>query len=155
MTVTTDLGGIAERLRPGIGSVTRTEIPPITVAVVRRFQIACGAAAGDPDAVPPLLLTATREWGPGAPSDKLNRDGTPVDLGIPAASAVRILGGGQSITAHRLVPLDVPLVVESRITAVDAKDGRSGPLVVVALRRTYHDAAGTLLITCDESRVLR
>jgi N-terminal half of MaoC dehydratase len=157
MTGSFALEQAADQLRAEIGQVTEVSIPAISSLTVRRFQVATGSPADgtEPSAVPPILLTATRDWTAGPPSSELNSDGTTPDLGIPKDADVHVLGGGQSITLHRPIPLDSPLIAQMRLTAVNTKNGRTGQLVVIDIERRYFDSAGRELLTCNESRVLR
>ena len=163
------LRAAAEEIAAEIGRVERTEIEAIPALWARRFAIASGetdpvfydaaaAAAGGWAGVPlpPLLLTATRSWKAGPPRTQLEEDGTPAsDVGRPGGYDLRVLGGGQTVRFHADALAGVDLVNEVQVVAVTPKEGRSGSLLVVELERRFSTAAGELLVTCDESRILR
>ena len=155
-------------LRAQIGTVHRTSIGPVTDGVARRFAAASGerdsiytdaamaSAQGHPRLpVAPMLLPSVRTWVPQAGPD-LRRDGTPIaSPGFPTSVEMRAVGGGQSLTFHRDVDIETPIVVEVEVMSVTTKEGRNGTIVIVGLERRFLDEDGRPLVTCDESRVLR
>ena len=77
------------------------------------------------------------------------------DVGYPAGSGLRTLGGGQALQFHADALAGVELVSEAEIKDVKTKEGRSGELLIVEVERRFLTADGELLITCDETRLLR
>ena len=77
------------------------------------------------------------------------------DVGYPAGSGLRTLGGGQSLQFHADALAGVDLAVEAEIKDARTKEGRSGELLIVEVERRFLTAEGELLITCDETRLLR
>ena len=158
-----------DAVRAQIGDVRRREIGAVSALSARRFAIACGetdpvffeeAAArtagwgGLP--LPPLLLSSTRSWEPGPERDELNEDGMLLtDIGYPGGFGLRALGGGQSLRFHGDALAGVELATEAEVTGATRKTGRSGDLLVVELERRFLTADGELLVTCEETRILR
>jgi len=156
-------------LRGRIGEPRRTDIGAVTPLAARRFAVACGETdpvffdddaahaagwAGTP--LPPLLLSSTRSWEAGPARDELNEDGMLLtDVGYPSGQGLRALGGGQSLRFHADAVAGVELVTEAEVTGSQTKSGRSGDLLVVELERRFLTADGGLLLTCEETRILR
>jgi acyl dehydratase len=156
-------------LQSRIGEVSRTEIGAVSPLWARRFALACGetdpiffddeaaAAAGYAGTpLPPLLLSSTRSWEPGPARDALSEDGTNLaDVGYPQGSGLRALGGGQSLRFHADSLAGVELVAEAEVKGAQAKSGRSGELLVVEVERRFLTTDGDVLVSCDETRLLR
>jgi acyl dehydratase len=152
-----------------IGEVRRTEIGAVSPLWARRFALACAetdpiffddeaaAAAGYAGTpLPPLLLSSTRSFAVGPDRDGLSEDGVVLsDVGYPAGSGLRTLGGGQSLRFHADALAGVELAVEAEVKSATTKDGRSGELLIVEVERRFLAADGELLLTCDETRLLR
>ena len=158
-----------DQLHGQVGRVRRDEIGPVAPIWARRFAMASGetdaiffddaaaAAAGYAGTpLPPLLLSSTRSWTPGPGRDELGDDGIVLnDVGYPASSGLRTLGGGQSLQFHADALAGVDLAVEAEVKDAKTKEGRSGELLIVEVERRFLTADGELLITCDETRLLR
>lgn len=156
------------QLRERLGLTVETRIGRIGALAAQRFavassddapmyfDVAAAQAAGYAALpLPPLLLTSTRQWDPGPRLSDLRPDGTPLtDLGLPEGD-VRVLGGGQRIRFFRDVTVDTEVVSRVQLRRVTPEDARGGPLLVVDLLRTFRDAAGTPLVECEETRLLR
>ena len=148
-------------IRGQIGSTERTDLGEITELHIRRYALAIGEhdleyTDSGQVVAPPNMLPSIIEWGVGHPEDELNRDGTTGEhLHGVDTSGVRTMGGGETMTFHR------PVVAGARVTQtttlVDAtmREGRSGPMIVVAYRNEYRDAQGAELMTCDRTMLLR
>jgi hydroxyacyl-ACP dehydratase HTD2-like protein with hotdog domain len=159
----------AADLAARVGSRERLDLGRVSARDARRFAVASGdsnpvyhdavAAAEDGYealAVPPLLLPATRQWGPGPDAAGLRPDGLARDdVGLPGVGGLRTVGGGQALLFHANVCVDVPIVAELTLRDVAVKHGRSGELLIVAIDRSYRQADGTPLLECRETRVLR
>lgn len=158
-----------EVLQRQIGDVRRTQLGAVAPLWSRRFALACGetdpifyddeaaAAAGFAGTpLPPLLLSSTRSWAPGPGRDELSEDGISLaDVGYPAGSGLRTLGGGQALQFHADALAGVELATEAEVKGARTKEGRSGDLLIVEVERRFLSANGELLITCDETRLLR
>ena len=158
-----------EQLQAQLGEVRRTDIGAVAPLWARRFALACGetdpvffddeaaAAAGYAGTpLPPLLLSSTRSWEPGPGRGELPEDGTNLtDVGYPTGSGLRTLGGGQSLRFHADALANVELVAEAEVRSATTKEGRSGELLIVEVERRFLTADGELLVTCDETRLLR
>ncbi|MCC2654973.1 MAG: acyl-CoA dehydrogenase [Panacagrimonas sp.] len=100
----------------------------------RRFAALLDAPEGprDPQWVPPLghwLLFL-----PDAPQSTLGPDGHPRRGGfLPPIELPNRLWAGSAVTLHRPIPVGSTLQKRTTIAAIDAKNGRSGPLVFVTL----------------------
>jgi acyl dehydratase len=152
-----------------LGEVRRSEIGSISPLWARRFALAsaetdpiffddeAAAAAGYAGTpLPPLLLSSTRSFAVGPDRDGLSEDGVVLtDVGYPAGSGLRTLGGGQSLRFHADALAGVELAVEAEIRSASTKEGRSGELLIVEVERRFLTADGELLVTCDETRLLR
>ena len=152
-----------------IGAVQHSEIGSIAPVWARRFALAsaeqdpiffddeAAAAAGYAGTpLPPLLLSSTRSFAVGPGRDALSEDGIVLtDVGYPTGSGLRTLGGGQSLQFHADALADVELATEAEVKSATTKEGRSGELLIVEVERRFLTADGELLITCDETRLLR
>lgn len=159
----------ADELREQIGQITRVDIDPIPAWWSQRFALACGetsqvyfdetAARAEGWAaipLPPLLLSSTRAWGMGGSVSDLSEDGTPRrDVGLPADSGLRALGGGQRLTFVGDAVSGVGYTSEAEVVGVTPKSGRSGDLLIVEMQRRFTITGGNLVLVCNESRVLR
>jgi acyl dehydratase len=147
--------------------------PEITFTVeqrdIERFAIASGdpdpiyfeeraaRAAGLPGVVsPPLLMASIWEWGSGVRLDQLRPDGTgvPRDGWLPL-DGLRLVGGGQALEFHAPASPGSEVVVRPTLEAVELKQGRSGPLVIVVVRSDFSSAAGQLLVSCRDTWIGR
>jgi acyl dehydratase len=167
--VSSDLNAALDELREQIGDVRRRDIGAVPELSARRFAMACGetdpvfydeaaarAAGWDGVPLPPLLLSSTRSWDPGPSREELNEDGMVLsDVGYPGGHGLRALGGGQALRFHADALAGVALVTEAEVTGANTKTGRSGDLLIVELERRFLTADGELLVTCEETRILR
>ena len=83
----------------------------------RTRRAAAAGFAGTP--LPPLLLSSTRSWEPGPGRGELGDDGIVLtDVGYPAGSGLRTLGGGQALQFHADALAGVELVSEAEVKDV-------------------------------------
>jgi 3-methylfumaryl-CoA hydratase len=100
--------------------------------------------------VPPMWLATAATW-PAA--ERLGDDGHPMTgLGYPPVPHRRRLFAGGNLRVMSPVAIDTPLVRRSRVTNVQAKPGRSGPLVFVTVTHDYLDGAAPT--GCQEAHQL-
>lgn len=114
-------------------------------------------AAGYPAAVaPPVFLSSVQEWGVGLPQREMRPDGTGSErTGWLPLDGLRLMGGGQDLELHKPAFDGDELVITCRLDDVTLKNGRSGPLLLLALTTTYRDAAGEAVVTCRETPIVR
>lgn len=122
------------------------------------YDVGAARERGYRGIVAPLnLLPSIVDWTEGAPVDQLRPDGTPFDestIGIPA-SGYRIMGGGERMDFHESLIAGDRVIVTSRLTDVALRESRSGPMAIVRYRNDYHTDAGTLLMSCERSVLVR
>jgi acyl dehydratase len=156
-------------IRQNIGTTYHADLGEITALHIRRYALAAGEddplytdpeharSLGHADVVaPPNMLPSVIEWGVGYPEGELNTDGTTGEhLHGVDTSAVRTMGGGETMTFHR--PVVAGCRVTQTTTLVDAtmREGRTGPMIIVRYRNEYHDEHGTELMTCARTMLLR
>ncbi len=88
--------------------------------------------------------------------DELQEDGLPSEDAElkPPIPLPRDLFGGQEVEYVRPIrPGDV-LTRRSRISSIEERRGRSGPLVFVETEMTYHDSGGELVLTVRSTTIL-
>jgi hydroxyacyl-ACP dehydratase HTD2-like protein with hotdog domain len=90
--------------------------------------------------VPPMWLAATAAW---PPAEGLGEDGHPLTgLGYPPLRRRRRMFAGGTLRVSSTVAMDEPLTRRSRVTSVQAKAGRTGPLLFVTVAHDYLDPGG-------------
>ncbi|HEY3685327.1 MAG TPA: MaoC family dehydratase N-terminal domain-containing protein [Streptosporangiaceae bacterium] len=156
-------------IRANIGVTQRTDLGEITALHIRRYALAVGEenplhtdaeharSLGYPDVVaPPNMLPSVIEWGVGHPEAELNTDGTTGEhlYGVDTSS-VRTMGGGETMTFHRLVVAGSRVTQTTTLTDATLREARTGPMIIVGYRNQYHDEHGTELMTCDRTMLLR
>lgn len=150
-----------QRLRSEIGKEHSELLGTITRRDMQRFAMASNApfprdGADTPATAPPLFLSSVMGWGGGPPESELGPDGAGLSetRGIPL-DGVRLMGAGQDLEFHE--PVVEGAVVHSHASLVDVqiKEGRSGTLLIMKIRRRFTDDAGTELLTCEESFIAR
>jgi hypothetical protein len=148
-------------------ATARRDAPEVVAALrlspthAARFAVTCGAP---PPATPPadgaeafpLYLAAMFGWGVGPPDEELRPDGLAAEdaLGFPLAGG-EILGGGQTVEIERYPVAGETVTVTRSVEDVVRKQGRSGPFLLVRVRRDVTDRAGALICRCRESFVVR
>ncbi len=153
---TPDVRAVHEGLVREIGRSSTEQLPPITERDLGRFRAAVtgvlpgpttpDAATPDPGLsdsrlVDPLYLTSVLQWDAGPEEGELLADGNAsgtflgLDLG-----GLRLMGAGQQITLHRAVPIGVPLLRRSELVSARYREGSTGPLVIIEIRRSYSSA---------------
>lgn len=131
-----------------VGERKRRHLGIVDALLIRRYAVAIGdpnpiyhdreaaRAAGFDDIVaPPNLLAAVVDWTEGPMEDDLLPDGTP---GSHSVGGLRAMGAGEEMEILRPVTAGCDLYEEQVVESVDAKQGRSGPLVFVS---TLHEMA--------------
>jgi 3-methylfumaryl-CoA hydratase len=105
------------------------------------------------DEVPPMWLAATASW-PAAAT--LGEDGHPLTgLGYPPLEQRRRLYAGGTLRMLSPVAIDEPLTRRSRVGWVQAKSGRSGPLLFVTVAHSYLDSSGDARVEEEHQLVYR
>lgn len=149
-----------------IGRWEREDCGVVTAKEFRRYAAAvddtgylrtarAAEAAGRPVTAPPLFLTGILSWEDGPVEAELRPDGlaareSPCTRGLP----VRQVHGGQSVR------LGSPLVAGARVRAdravrsAEAKRGRSGDFVALAVTTRFTGEDGTELASVDETIIV-
>ena len=143
-----------EQCRPLVGVSTTEHLGLIESLAAQRFAVAAGAKPSeDPH---PLFLSSVMGWQAGPDESDLYPDGTAHGFvpGVPL-SDVRLMGAGQDLEFHEPPQVGSDVTLETTVTDVELKKGRSGDLLFIHLRRRYTSADGTLLTTCRETFIAR
>ena len=143
-----------EQCLPLVGVSTTERLGRVESLAVQRFAVAAGAEpSGDPH---PLFLSSVMGWKAGPEASELYPDGTADGFvpGLPL-SGVRLMGVGQDLEFHEPPQIGAGVTLETTVTDVELKKGRSGDLLFIHLQRRYTSADGTLLTTCRETFVAR
>ena len=143
-----------EQCLPLVGTSTTEHLGRIESLAAERFAVAAGAVrSGTPH---PLFLSSVMGWQAGPAADDLYPDGTAHGFvpGVPLAE-VRLMGAGQDLEFHEQPEVGADVTLETTVSDVELKHGRSGDLLFIHLTRRYTAADGTLLTTCHETFIAR
>jgi 3-methylfumaryl-CoA hydratase len=139
-----------EQARATIG-VARLRRCLVTARDIRRFAQAIGESCpphhDDDDAslVAPPLFCQTLSYEE-LPLELLPPDGSPKELDVPVP-ARRVVGGASEFTLYRRVRAGETLHVVTQLKDVSVKQGRSGPLYLLAVETRCTDPNGNLVST--------
>jgi hypothetical protein len=121
-----------------------------------RFALAAGDAGLDGVYLHPLQLSSTMEWGSGVPASQLREDGTGAGReGWLPIDGLRLMGGGQDLTFHTPVAVDMGFTAEQTLESVERKRGASSDLLLLTIATDFRDEQGTLLTSCRETFIAR
>jgi 3-methylfumaryl-CoA hydratase len=120
------------------------------------FDAATALAHGFPAIVAPLgYYLVIRHTAPNlVPLDDLYEDGASNDL-TPPSNATRRMAGDCRTRFHRRIFDGDVITVEKRITGVEEKRGRSGPLALVSFDLQFRAADGEPVVEESYMRILR
>ena len=144
-----------------IGKISRRDMERFAVAVddpnAIFFDDAFAREHGYPGAIaPPLYLSSVLGWEAGPPEDSLRPDGTPhKDAMAVPIGGLRVMGGGQELEFHRPVTAGMDVAMEFSVSNAELKQGRTGPLLVVQLKKRFLTADGNPIVTCRENFIAR
>ena len=143
-----------EQCAPLVGTSTTEHLGRIESLAAQRFAVAAGAM--QPDSPHPLFLSSVMGWHAGPGESELYPDGTAHGFvpGVPLAD-VRLMGAGQDLEFHEPPRAGSDVTLETTVSDVQLKHGRSGDLLFIHLTRRYTTADGTLLTTCRETFIAR
>ncbi|MDE0195330.1 MAG: MaoC family dehydratase N-terminal domain-containing protein [bacterium] len=143
-----------EQCLPLVGVSTTEHLGRIEPLAAQRFAVAAGALQSD--APHPLLLSSVMGWHAGPDESELYPDGTAHGFvpGVPLED-VRLMGAGQDLEFHEQPRMGSEVTLETTVSDVQLKHGRSGDLLLIHLTRRYTAADGTLLTTCRETFIAR
>lgn len=148
------IADLYEQCLPLVGTSTTEHLGRIEQLAAQRFAVAAGAI---PSAEPhPLFLSSVMGWQAGPDEQDLYPDGTAHGFvpGLPLGD-VRLMGAGQDLEFHEPPQAGADVTLETTVSDVELKHGRSGDLLLIHLTRRYTDADGTLLTTCRETFIAR
>ena len=136
---------------PGEWRDAVVEAPAVPAAESMALLAGClGGPVPERD-VPPMWLAAAADW-PAAST--LGDDGHPVSgLGYPPLPLRQRMFAGGNLRAVSPLPIDHPVVRQSRVSNVQTKPGRTGPLVFVTVTHDYLDTDGAAT-GCQEAHQL-
>lgn len=162
--MTEPLAQVYERLRAELGREHSHALGVIDGRNMRRFAVASNAPGDwtetdeddDAQVAPPLYLSSVMGWGSGPAESELRADGSGLDdtRGLPL-EGVRLMGAGQELEFHEPVRAGMSVVEHTSLADVQLKAGRSGPLLIMNVRRRFTDESGRALVTCRESFIGR
>ncbi|MGW4589318.1 FAS1-like dehydratase domain-containing protein [Amycolatopsis thermoflava] len=146
-----------EAVRESAGAERVQSVGPLDARDAQRFTVAVRGrepAPGEP--VHPLFLTSVLGWAAGPAEDDLRQDGLGPDdtRGLPTED-LRVMGAGQEIVVHREPEPGTPITVHTSITDARFREGHSGELLIVRVRRRFTDDSGHDLVTCHETFLAR
>jgi 3-methylfumaryl-CoA hydratase len=138
MTVPGSLSALAENPAAWKDVVEDTSV--VATRSAMSLLADCLDAAVPVHDVPPMWWAATATW-PAA--ETLGEDGHPVTgLGYPPLPGRRRMFAGGTLRMFSTIAIDEPLTRRSRVTWVQAKAGRTGPLLFVTVAHDYLDPGG-------------
>lgn len=139
----TDLSALLDTLRPWIG---RTEQRSDLVTAAMAAGLAATLDRSDPEPVLGADMPDLIHWlcfHPITPQHEIGPDGHPLRGGfLPPVPLPRRMWAGGRIAFHHPLRAGDEVLRQSRILNVDAKLGRSGPLVFVTVRHEIANAQG-------------
>lgn len=146
--------GLYEQCLPLVGTSTTERLGRIESLAAQRFAVAAGAM--ESAAPHPLFLSSVMGWQAGPAASDLYPDGTAHGFvpGVPLAD-VRLMGAGQNLEFHEPPGVGSDVTLETTVSDVQLKHGRSGDLLFIHLTRRYTTDEGTLLTTCHETFIAR
>jgi 3-methylfumaryl-CoA hydratase len=145
-----------EHLRTWVGRhETRSEViapAPATLLAATLDRPDVSTGAGDP--LPPLF-----QWLyflPVCPQSQIDTDGHPVRGGLlPPVPLPRRMWAASTIDFRYALAIGDTVMRRTEVSAVNLKDGRSGPLVFVTLRTSHTDSQGREAIAESQELVYR
>jgi len=151
-----------------LGQTTYFTLGPISTLWAQRFAAAVddlnplyfdedfARSLGHPGlVVPPNYLATLRgaqDFGP--PEDALLPDGMAPSARPPLDNLMG-MGGGQKLTFHRPAYCGEPIEGQRKVTGVQEKAGRSGPLVIIEDELVYSTQAGEPVLTLCNTLLCR
>jgi acyl dehydratase len=144
-----------------LGAIHRREFQRFAVAVgdfnpIYFDEDAARASGHAGLVVPPMFLSAVMGWGAGPAEGALREDGlAESDSFLIPVPGLRLMGGGQEIEWHSPLLEGVQVTLLRTLENVRLRDGRTGPMVLLIVRRRYVDAGGRLLASCRETFIGR
>lgn len=138
----------------GRSSPPRTEV--VTRRDIRKYAVATNQRQRrylDGDEAPPLFHVALF-WDV-VERDDLTPDGVSIDRLLPKFPLERAMAGGLTVEYHGKIRPGDTLVGTRTLTDIQAKQGRSGPLILYAVVLDVRRPDGTPVITETTTRILR
>ena len=138
----------------GRSSPPRTEV--VTRRDIRKYAVATNQRQRrylDGDEAPPLFHVALF-WDV-VERDDLTPDGVSIDRLLPKFPLERAMAGGLNVAYHGKIRPGDTLVGTRTLTDIQAKQGRSGPLILYAVVLDVRRPDGTPVITETTTRILR
>ena len=138
----------------GRSSPPRTEV--VTRRDIRKYAVATNQRQRrylDGDEAPPLFHVALF-WDV-VERDELTPDGVSIDRLLPKFPLERAMAGGLTVEYHGKIRPGDTLVGTRTLTDIQAKQGRSGPLILYAVVLDVRRPDGTPVITETTTRILR
>jgi acyl dehydratase len=118
------------------------------------FDEAAARAAGHPTLViPPTYVAYALVQG--RPLDSIGVDGLFVGAAPLRLEVARMMFGGEEWDVVRPVHVGERITAETRLAAVDQKDGSKGPFVRVTRETTYRDEAGEVVTRTRQIGIAR
>ncbi|MGH3876004.1 MAG: FAS1-like dehydratase domain-containing protein [Actinophytocola sp.] len=149
-----------EHASRAVGRIQTVDVGVVSCREFQRFAYASGDVNpryfGDDAVAPPLYLSAVMEWGAGPANEQLRADGTggSETAGVPI-DGLRLMGAGQDLELHHPVTDGTAVTAEVSIDDAKLKQGRSGELLIMTVLRRFRDHAGSELLTCRETFIVR
>ena len=146
-----------EAVQDHVGAERTQPLGAIGTRDAQRFAVAVrGLEPHADEPMHPLFLTSVLGWGTGPAEGELRSDGLGPDdtRGLPAG-ALRVMGAGQEVVVHREPRPGVLITVHTSIVDAQFREGRSGELLIVRVRRRFTDDTGHDLVTCHETFLAR
>jgi 3-methylfumaryl-CoA hydratase len=137
---------LAEQLAHWRGWVGRTEQRSDLVTAAPLHALAATLDRDEPEPLPGAHIPPLAHWLyflPAAPAREIGPDGHPRRGGfLPPVALPRRMWAGGRLHFHHALQVGDEITRTSRIAQVDAKQGRSGPLVFVTVRHEISNARG-------------
>ena len=150
---------VSEAARQAIGTLTWRHVSePLSLRQLREYLAGTGddlaewadPAAGKP--VPPLFVHAACR--PIVAEGDLREDGQYAFLGVAGVEGMT-MSGGMRFEILAPVYLGDVLTVEERLTSIEEKRGRSGPLVMTTTLAEYRNQSGALVARYRQTIIFR
>lgn len=134
--------------------------PPIEIEVTRRDIIKYSVSTEQTqdkylrgDEAPPMFIAGlSREV---VPIEQLGNDGLPAATLLPDLPLKRVMAGGVSFRFYRNVGPGETLVFQRRLSAIEEKVGKTGPLIFITYLISCKTSKGDGVLEQEQTRILR
>lgn len=169
--IVTVIEEVARHFQSMVGCKVEAELGEVSAQEIRRYALTVedsnplyhdreyALARGYDDILaPPNMLPSIVEWGSGTAEEALLTDGNSSSnelIPLGDLQDVRVMGGGEHMTFHRMVPAGTRIKLTSTVVDTYTRQGRKGPLAFLVFENVYSDSESHPLCTCRRTLIAR